>query len=178
MSDYKHVAAVARGDHEAFKALFMLYFPKVKLFIVRLVKSDAVAEELAQDIFVKVWEKRQTLTAVASVNAYLYRMAKNAVLNYLQHKCVENRYVEQQTFSDNLSADALFHAKEAALLIQLTVAKMPAQRKRIFELSRTSHLKNEEIAQTLNLSKKTVENHINLALKEIREALKNFFTIF
>jgi RNA polymerase sigma-70 factor (ECF subfamily) len=178
MSDYKHVAKIAQGDHEAFRALFMLYFPKVKFFIARLVKSDAVAEELAQDIFVKIWEKRQTLTALQSFNAYIYRMAKNTVLNHFQHEYIKAKYAGQVASESTLSPDELFQAKEAELLVQLTVAKMPAQRKKIFELSRASLLKNEEIAQRLQLSKKTVENHLNLALKEIRDVLKNLFTIF
>ncbi|MDR0692534.1 MAG: RNA polymerase sigma-70 factor [Prevotellaceae bacterium] len=178
MNDYQYVEKLTQDDHEAFRWLFMHYYPKLKIFIAGLVKSEAIAEELSQDIFAKIWEKRKTLTAVQSFNAYIYRMAKNAVLNYFQHEYIKERYAGQLSSDNATSAEELFQAKETELLIQLTVAKMPTQRKKIFELSRRSQLKNEEIAQKLHLSKKTVENHLNLALKEIRKALKNFFTIF
>ncbi|MDR2449047.1 MAG: RNA polymerase sigma-70 factor [Prevotellaceae bacterium] len=178
MNDYQYVEKLAQDDHESFRRLFMRYFPKLKVFIAGFVKSEAIAEELSQDVFVKIWEKRKTLTAIQSFNAYIYRMAKNVVLNYFQHEHIEKRYIGQLSPDNAISADELFQAKETELLIQLTVAKMPAQRKKIFELSRKSQLKNEEIAQKLHLSKKTVENHLNLALREIRELLKNFFTIF
>jgi RNA polymerase sigma-70 factor (ECF subfamily) len=172
LDEYQYARKIAEDDHESFRLLFMQYFPKLRFFIVGLVKSDAVAEELAQEVFVKIWEKRQALTDVQSLNAYIYRMAKNTVLNYLQHKYVEENYSGQLAADNNPPADELFLAKETELLIQLTVARMPAQRKKIFELSRNRHLPNMEIARQLHISKKTVENHLNLALKEIREALK------
>jgi len=173
IDDYQHIERLARGEHESFRLLFMHYFPKLKFFMAQLVKSDAVAEELAQDIFVKLWEKRQALAAVQSLNAYLYRMGKNAAINYLNHRGVENRFRAHYTPQNDLPADALFQAKETALLIGMTVERMPAQRKKIFEMSRTAQLKNEEIAQQLHLSKKTVENHLNLALKEIRKTVSS-----
>jgi RNA polymerase sigma-70 factor (ECF subfamily) len=177
MSDFQYMERLARGDHESFHRLFMQYFPKLKAFIAGLVKSEAIAEELSQDIFVKIWEKRETLTEVQSFNAYIYRMAKNAVLNYFQHEYVKERYIGQFSSDSAIPADELFQAKETELLIQLTVSKMPIQRKKIFELSRKAQLKNEEIARELRLSKKTVENHLTLALREIRDALKKNFTI-
>jgi RNA polymerase sigma-70 factor (ECF subfamily) len=177
MDDYLYVEKLAQDDHESFRWLFMRYFPKLKIFIAGFVKSEAIAEELSQDLFVKIWEKRKTLTAVQSFNAYIYRMAKNTVLNYFQHKYVKEKYIEQLSSDSAMPADELFQAKETELLIQLTVSKMPTQRRKIFELSRKSQLKNEEIAQKLHLSKKTVENHLNLALKELRKSLKDFFTI-
>jgi RNA polymerase sigma-70 factor (ECF subfamily) len=178
MNDCQYVEKLVQGDHESFRWLFMHYFPKLKAFIAGFVKSGAIAEELSQEIFVKIWEKREALTEVQSFNAYIYRMAKNAVLNYFQREHTKAKYIGQLSSGSATPADELFQAKETELLIQLTVEKMPAQRKKIFELSRQSQLKNEEIAQKLHLSKKTVENHLNLALKEIRESLKNFFTIF
>jgi RNA polymerase sigma-70 factor (ECF subfamily) len=178
MNDYQYVEKLAQDDHASFRWLFMHYFPKLKIFIAGLVKSEAIAEELSQDIFVKIWEKRKTLTAVQSFNAYIYRMAKNAVLNHFQHEYVKEKYAKQSFSGSAVPADELFQAKETELLIELTVAKMPAQRRKVFELSRKSQLKNEEIAKKLYLSKKTVENHLTLALREIREALNNFFLFF
>jgi RNA polymerase sigma-70 factor (ECF subfamily) len=171
MNDYQYVEKLARDDHESFRWLFMHYFPKLRIFIAGFVKSEAVAEELSQDIFVKIWEKRKILTEVQSFNAYIYRMAKNAVLNYFQRKYVEEKYIGQLSSAHVTSADELFQAKEAELLIQLTVAKMPAQRKKIFELSRKSQLKNEEIAQKLHLSKKNRRKSFKPCPKGVTESI-------
>jgi RNA polymerase sigma-70 factor (ECF subfamily) len=170
-NDHQAITKLAQGDHEAFRSLFMKYFPKLKFFIAGLVKSEAVAEELAQELFVRLWEKREILTMVQSFNAYLYRTAKNAAINYLNHKYVEQNHVRQHNEYQVQPSDELFQAKEMELLIWLTVEKMPEQRKKIFKMSRTAYLKNEEIAQKLNISKKTVENHLTLALKELRQLL-------
>jgi RNA polymerase sigma-70 factor (ECF subfamily) len=177
-NDNTTIAKLAQGDHEAFRSIFMHYFPKLKFFIARLVKSEAVAEELAQELFVKLWEKREILTMVQSFNAYLYRTAKNSALNYLDHQYVERKHARYVNESSEQPSDELLQAKEMELLIRLTVEKMPEQRKKIFKMSRTACLKNEEIAQKLNISKKTVENHLTLALKEIRQLFSMFLFLF
>ena len=166
------IKEVARGSHSAYKELFLEYFPKVKYFIAHFVKSETVAEDLAQDIFVKLWENHEKLALVQSINSYIYRMAKNAMLNYIEHRCVEKEYMKQYggEIGHTIESDALY-ARETELLVQLTINNMPPQRKKIYQMSREEGLKNDEIAKTLNLSKKTVENHLNIALKEIRKAI-------
>ncbi|KAA6333679.1 ECF RNA polymerase sigma factor RpoE [termite gut metagenome] len=171
-NDYKYIEKLAQNDdHDAFRFLFLKYFPKLKFFITHLVKSETIAEELSQDIFIRIWENREKLTVIQSLNSYLYRMAKNAAINYLNRKYVEENYVLNYNQYDEPSVEETFQAKEMELLVQLVVERMPSQRKKIFEMSRVENLKNEEIAKKLNISKKTVENHLNFALKEIRKAI-------
>jgi RNA polymerase sigma-70 factor (ECF subfamily) len=160
------------GDHEAFRRLFMRYYPKVKCFINYFVKSEAIAEDLSQDIFEYIWMNRDMLSNLKSLNAYLFRIAKNKSINYLNHKLIEEDYTSSCINQKEYQIDEEIYAKELELLIQLTVEKMPAQRRFIFELSRNKHLPNAEIAEKLNISKKTVENHLNLALKQIRGVIK------
>jgi RNA polymerase sigma-70 factor (ECF subfamily) len=162
---------LASGSHEAYKALFLKYFPKVKYFITHLVKSEAIAEELSQDVFLKVWEYRERMLGVLSFNSYIYRMAKNEALNYLEHKHVQDMYIEQYINETVESEENGWEAKEIELLEQLTVSRMPPQRKTIYEMSRMQGISNAEIATRLDISKKTVENHLNLALKELRKVL-------
>lgn len=177
--DAQYVRELILGNHSAFEGLFMKYFPKVKCFITHLVKSEEVGEELAQDIFMKVWEYRERLGHVQSFNAYIYRMSRNIAFNYLEHKYVEEIYVEkQQGVSMSISPEDEMYAREIELLEQLTVNNMPPKRKEIYQMSRKRGLANEEIAKELNITKKTVENHLNLALKEIRKALSLFTSFF
>jgi len=156
----------------------MKYFPKMKYFISHFVKSDAIAEELSQDIFMKLWENREKLNRIQSFNSYIYRMSKNIALNYLEHKYVEDTYLENYHGETEATIEGELYAREIELLEQLTINQMPAQRKTIYEMSRKKGMKNEEIATALGISKKTVENHLNLALKEIRKALILFASFF
>ncbi|MDR0680488.1 MAG: RNA polymerase sigma-70 factor [Dysgonamonadaceae bacterium] len=160
---------LALGDTKVFRQFFLEYYPKVKAFIVYFVKSEAVAEDLSQDIFEHIWRHKDFLTNLKSLNAYVFRMAKNFSINYLNHKIIEEKHCESYAPLEEYSIEEELYVKELELLIQLTVEKMPKQRRLIFEMSRIKNLKNAEIAEKLNISKSTVENHLNLALKQIRE---------
>lgn len=171
--EHQLLSLMSSDDSDAFHKLFTLYFPKVKYFIDSILHSGAVAEDLSQDIFVKLWEQRAMLPAIENINAYIYRMARNAAINYT--KRILKRQVDFYSLDPSLdytpSYEQEYYAKEKALLIELVVANMPEQRKRVFEMSRNTGLSNDEIATQLNISKKTVENHLNLALKEIKKAI-------
>jgi RNA polymerase sigma-70 factor, Bacteroides expansion family 1 len=176
--DIKQLHQLVLGDHIAYKSLFMKYYPKVKYFISHMIKSETIAEELAQDIFMKIWEHREKLIFLRSFNSYVYRMAKNISLNYLEHKYIEELYLENFPEETEFSVEENFYAKEMELLERLTVSTMPPQRKTVYELSRRKGYSNDEIATRLGISKKTVENHLNLALKEIRKTLFLFLSFF
>lgn len=177
--DLELLSKLSIGNHEAFRDLFVAYYPKVKSFINHLIKNEAVSQELSQDIFVKIWENRLHLTQIRSLNAYIYRMARNTAINHLNRKFLENDYLSNyETLNDSFSIEEEFHAKETDLLIKLIVSKMPPQRQKVYILSRIQFLKNEEIADMLHISKKTVENHLNLALNEIRKVIFLYFIFF
>jgi RNA polymerase sigma-70 factor (ECF subfamily) len=173
VNEQQYVSDLAAGSHSAFRKVFMEFFPKIKAFIFRIIKDESVAEELAQDIFLKIWEHRQSLTATQSLNAYIYRMAKNAAFNYLEHRLVTDRYAfyMRNAEPDNCSVEDDLYAREMEAVIQNTVERFPPQRKLVFTMSRFQGLKNDEIAAQLNLSKKTIENHLTLALNEIRKVI-------
>ena len=173
--DHIYLKRLASGDHDAFHSIFEKYFPKTKFFISSIIKSDAIGEELTQDVFVKIWTNREKLTKVKSFSSYLYRVAKNTAINYLNRKYLEEKYIQAQDNTDekHISIEEDIYVKDLEILIALVVDTMPPQRKRIFEMSRYQNIDNDEIASILNISKKTVENHLNLALREIRKAVRN-----
>lgn len=176
--DALYIKELALGSHEAFKCLFMRYFPKAKFFIGHLVKSHIIAEELSQDVFMRIWERREQLVTIESFNSYVYRMSKNIALNYLRRKYLEDSYLEEYEGETELTIEGDLYAREIEMLEQLTVNQMPKKRKIIYEMSRKEGLTNDEIATRMNISKKTVENHLNLALKEIRKTLFLFISFF
>lgn len=174
------VKSLSKGDQNAFRHLFLSYFPKVKKFIEQLIKDETTAEDLSQDIFVKLWESKERLSEIEFFDAYLYRMAKNSVITQMKRDLYNVTYLEHEYSKKNefVSIEEELFAKEVRLLVELTVSKMPAQRKKVFEMSRIEGLKNDEIAEKLHLSKKTIENHLNLALKEIRKTISLFLAFF
>lgn len=168
---------IAAGDTEAFKTLFEMFYPKVKVFLVKLLKDDKASEDIAQDIFVKLWSMGPSLPEISSFNAYLYRMTKNAAINYLRDRKPSVDISELLIMCDG-DIEQEYYRKEKELLVRLAVEQMPSQRKRIFTMSRYQGMTNDEIAKSLGLSKHTVENHLTLALKELREIVVAFVLFF
>jgi len=164
------------GSHKAYERVFIVYYRKIKFFINGFIKSEETAEELTQEIFLKLWEKRGSIDLNKSFGFFLYTMARNSTFNFLKHKLVHESYIAKSSFDDSLalSPEELIYAKEIDLLIAMSVKKMPDQRRRIYELSRQEGLSNDEIASKLNISKKTVENQLSIALKELRKVISLF----
>jgi len=174
--DTQTLQALREGNHSAFEDIFLTYYNKTKFFIYSYIKSEADAEELAEDLFVNLWINRQSIDTTKSFNSYLHTIARNAAINFLKHKYVHDAYLNnyQQAGSD-YSSEEDFIAKELGLMIDEVVGKMPEQRKHIYLLSRKKGLSNGEIAERLNTTKRNVESQLSLALKEIRKAIDLFF---
>lgn len=173
------IEALCEGEHKAFEDVFLNYFQRVRLFIGGIIKSDADAEELAQDVFVKLWTNRTAIDPGKPFNAYLYTMAKNSAFNFLKHKSVEQSYTDSSIFSDDVvNPEEELFAHEISLLIEMVVNEMPVQRRRIYILSREKGISNADIATKLGISKKTVENQLSLALQELRKVISLFFLFF
>lgn len=170
--------SLKKGDHKAFEKIFIAYYDRIRIFIFGYIKSEADAEEIAEDLFVNLWLNRESIDTTKSFNSYLHTVARNASLNFLKHKFVrdshqENWVVSEESFN---SEDELI-AKETSLLIEMAVDKMPAQRREIYRLSRNEGLKNEEIATRLNTTKRNVESQLSLALKELRKAILTYLLL-
>lgn len=158
-----------------FEQFFMVTFPKVKAFAWKILKSEDDAEDIAQDIFVKLWSNPELWDNVETWNSYIYTMVRNHIYNFLKHKSVEFDYQEQLSREDSPSFETDTHdqlyAKEIELLIKLTLDNMPEQRKRIFVMSRRKGMSNQEIADALQISVRTVERHIYLALQDLKKTI-------
>ena len=171
---------LSHGDAKAFESLFMLYFPKLKLFLSGFLDSEAEAEDLAQDVFVKLWQNRLSLAEVENLNAYLYRIAKNTLYTYLDRSYSPNTIPMEESFhiASVEELEEIVFAKELEELIEVTIEKMPPKRKAIFCMSRKQGLSNDEIAFQLNISKRTVETHISAALTDLRKVISVLMLFF
>lgn len=175
------IEALQNSDHKAFEEVFLAYFDKVKYLLIGLLRSESDAEELAQDIFVKLWMNHHSIDPSKSFSTYLYTIARNTALNYLKHKLVEENFKNSFNDFDVEEADAsdeILFAKEISLLVEMTVCRMPIQRRKIYRMSREKGVSNNEIAEELRISKKTVENQLSLALQEIKRIISAFYIFF
>lgn len=170
--------ALRIGDHDAFEVVFIAYYKKIKLFIIGYIKSEEDAEELTEDLFVTLWTKRDSIDTSKSFNAYMHTIARNAAINFLERKHLQNIYLSNTEFPElSTTAEDELIARELELHIDRIVDQMPNQRKQIYNLSRNEGLSNEEIAMRLNTTKRNVESQLSLALKEIRKAISLFILI-
>lgn len=178
--DIKTIEALWNSNHKAFEAVFITYYNKTKALIYGYIKSESDAEELTEDLFVNLWINRQSIDTSKSFDAYLHTIARNAAINYLNHKYVHLAYTNKFQFQEcSSTSEEDLIAKELGLLIDDLVEKMPEQRKQIYILSRNEGLSNTEIAERLNTTKRNVESQLSLALKEIRKAISTFiFSLF
>ena len=158
-----------------FEQFFILTFPKVKAFAWKILHSEEDAEDIAQDIFVKLWDKPEIWENKETWDSYIYTMARNQIYNFLKHQSVELNYQEKlsQENSPSYEFDMYdkLYAKELQLLIKLTLDNMPEQRRKVFSMSRQRGMSNQEIADNLQLSVRTVERHIYLALQELKKVI-------
>lgn len=177
--DKNTISQLRDGSHEAFEAVFNAFFGRVKAFIHGYVKSESDAEELAEEVFVGLWIGRERLDPAKSFSSYLHTVARNTALNFLRHKLVCDSHAGKiASGRGEAASDEELIARETALLIEMAVEKMPAQRREIYRMSRIEGLKNDEIADRLATTKRNVESQLSLALRDIRRVITTILIFF
>lgn len=171
------VEKIKTGDEKAFEELFNSYYGQLCLFATKIIEDEMNAEEMVQDIFVKFWEKREQLTIETSLKNYLFRSVKNSCLNTIKHNKTRKQYAqhilseaEKNNFNDN------YIEVDLAKKIEDSIESLPEKRREIFRMSREEGLKYREIAEKLKISIKTVETQMALAIRTLRDKLKNYNT--
>lgn len=165
---------IAEGNEQAFAVFFYRYLPILQPFALKFTKSDIAAEEIVQDTFLRVWLNREKLEEVANVKAWLYKYASNECLNYLRKQLKLTRAIDNFSLEhpqeSNSTVDTI-HLNDVSYLVKEAIDRLPAQRKKIYQMSRTDGMNIPEIAEALDLSPNTVKNALVISLKTIREHL-------
>ena len=160
------------GQCKEFEVFFIENYPKVKNFARRLLMREQDAEDVAQDIFLKIVNKPAIWQDPEQSGKYLFTMTKNYIFNIIKHRKIERKYEDimmaENPVLEELDVTDKLYAKEMALLIQYAVEQMPPQRRDIFKMSRVEGMSNALIAEKTNLSVRTVERHLYLALKDLK----------
>jgi RNA polymerase sigma-70 factor (ECF subfamily) len=164
------------GDERAFQFLFRKYYSMMCCFANKYLNDSELAEETVQDMFVKIWEKRETLNIETSVKHYFFRSVRNHCLNQIQHEKIKKQYANMVLETTHQENDPDRYYLEVGLIqrIEKCIDSLPPKRKEIFRLSRERGMKYKEIADMLNISVKTVEAQMGLALKHLRYELRDF----
>jgi RNA polymerase sigma-70 factor (ECF subfamily) len=158
-----------------FEAFFIKNYPIVKNFACRLLMREQDAEDIAQDIFLKIVNKPGIWQDPEQSGKYLFTMTKNYIFNIIKHRKIERKYEDLVTAGnpvvEEFGITDKLYAKEMELLVQYAVERMPQQRKDIFKMSRVEGMSNALIAEKTNLSIRTVERHLYLALKDLKKVM-------
>ncbi len=165
------LSAVARGDEHAFRQLFNTYNKKIFSFAMYLTRSEAIAEEITQDVFLKIWLNRSELAGISYFNSYLKKVARNVAYNYLKrhnHEKLILKELAQQSPYDGFDAETMLQTKTYQQLLFKAIEQLPPQQKKVYLLSNQQGLSYDQIAHTLQLSRNTIKNHMKQALRSIR----------
>lgn len=180
LSHQELLTRMQADDRFAMRFVFEQQYPLVCRTINRLITDPGLTEDLAQEVFVRFWEKRHDIQIESNLAAYLRRMAINEALAHLRRK---NRFAPDELTADlpeqqTLGADTQYLATEMQQAIHQAIDELPPRCKTIFQLSRYEELTYQEIANQLELSVKTVENQMGKALKTLREKLSGYMSLF
>jgi len=166
---------LTRSDEEAFAGLYHFYYPQVYSFIIKYIPAATLADDLTQEVFIKIWEKRAHLAAVRSFRAYLFISARNHTLNALK-KILRSRtagdYMLSSYAEQRSSAEEQLIDKEYRRFLDKMLAKLPERSRQIFRLCREQGKTYEEVASALGISRNAVKNHMVYSLKVLSASAK------
>jgi len=173
--EQKLVQKLVKGDEMAFELLFYRYRGKVGNFIKRSLPSHVDLEETVHEIFLRIWINRDKIDEQRPFAPYLFRVARNIVIDVLRKNIDRYIYLHDESFLSDLSindTDLKIEEKERQNWLQSTLDKLPEKRKNIFIMNRFDGLSYSEIARKLNISENTVDTQIRRSLQYLREEIR------
>lgn len=164
----------------SFSNLYLIYYSKLVRFAKEFVMLEEDAENITQDVFTSLWEKRDYINHIENMNAYLFRLVRNRCLDYLKHKIFEQRYIENMQVHfmielnlklqslDRFDIYEISEKSDMEISVRTAINSLPKRCRDIFLLSRMEGLKYREISERLGISVSTVECQMGIALKKLR----------
>jgi len=169
------IRRLKRDDKSAVDELFSYYYPRLFHFSKSILKIETDIDDILQEVFVKIWLNRHKIGNPETFNAYIFTITKNEVLNLIRAS-LKNQSFKEELYLRSVAEEYQYQNQleydEIKTGIDQIVSGLPEKRQQVFILSRTEGLSNKEIAQQLNISEKTVEDHITHAIKHIKNSMK------
>lgn len=166
---------IAAGDEDAFREAAHYYSPKLISFLFRITKTMHIAEEIMQEVLLRLWQNRENIEA-ENLGGWLYRVASNLAYNYLKKEALNGRLLnalKNKQVTDYSETDHQIDYKECEKLIHTALNLLPHQQRRIYQLSLQEGMSRKEVADLLNISPNTVKNHLARALQSLRHFLSH-----
>ena len=174
------LAGLRDGDSESFQKIYLRWRKPIRNFIFSLQDSATEADDLTQDIFTALWNYREKIDPEKNISSFLFLVARRTVYSSFRTKQAHDRYAESvwPDESDPYTSHDMIVEKEAELLKRVLLQRMPAQQRKIFEMSHDEGLTPEDIADRLGVKRETVYNQLSKARKEIRDTVILLLVIF
>ncbi|MBO9564806.1 MAG: RNA polymerase sigma-70 factor [Niastella sp.] len=174
---------VALGDQLAFRELYHLFHKRLHYFAFALVKSKEAAEEIVEDVFIRLWNQRSSITEINNLKIYLYTATKNTALNYLSKKARESIVepfdnIDIALQETGVSPEQIMITAETYQKIKQAVEALPPRCKMIFKLIREDGLRYKEVSEILNISINTIDAQMAIAVQRIADAVRKDFEKF
>lgn len=176
LGDNEIFEAIKRDNNGAYEMVFREYYRPMVAYAFRFLGNLPDSESVVQDVFLRLWQKRKEIMITSSLQNYLFRSVKNNCINYIEHEKIKTGYQSLviRNEADRSEYSEFFLEFGLKSKIETAIASLPEKRQEIFRLAREEGLKYREIADRLNISVKTVETQMTLALKQLRESLKQY----
>lgn len=179
-TDEELVELLQQGKDKAFDELYFRYRDVLVRFVYMRMKSLPVSEEIVQEVFTTIWERRKTLVIQKNFSAYIYTSVRYMTLDYIKSHAITDQYIKEvvdrstNEYSSTTTTESSIYYEELQIAVDKAASLLPKKSKEVFILSRIKHYTNKEIAQELNVSHETVKYHIAYALKFMRNYLGEF----
>jgi RNA polymerase sigma-70 factor (family 1) len=180
LSDSDLLERLSGGDEKAFTEVYNRYFGLLYIHAYKILGNEDEAKDTVQDLFSSLWIRRKSLLVTGSLSSYLYSAVRNKVFDILQHKKVENKYIDSlKVYMEKgyVITDHRIREQELSVQIEKEIAALPKKMRTIFELSRKSHYSHREIATELDISEQTVKTQVNNALRILRIKLGTLLSL-
>jgi RNA polymerase sigma-70 factor (ECF subfamily) len=167
-----------KGEETAYEMLFKEYYQVLSIFANKYLKDIEAAKELVQELFVHLFERRENININSSLKSYLFRSVHNRCLNLINAQKIRDKYIEHISYTHNNAEQSNIenevNLSELETILYRAIGDLPPKCRIIFKMNRFEGLSNNEIADKLTLSKRTVETQISKALKILRVKLKPY----
>lgn len=175
------VKKIKKGDQKAFKKLFLRFYDPLCQFSWQYTHSRHISEELVQEVFLGLWQSRESLDPRKNIKSYLYKSVRNKALNHIKHKELAREYnrkiewVKPSPVTQHHS-ERKEEPSEFVQAAQRAIENLPSRARQVYKLSRREGLTYREIASVLDISVKTVESQMSRALKTLRQSLAQYIS--
>lgn len=175
LSDDELVTLLREGNHLAYSEIYNRYFYLMFVFAYKKLRDEELAKDFVQELFTKLWVKKETILKNGNLSQYLYISLRSRMFDFFAHQKVQTKYIDSLKgfASANLVefTDHLIREKQLREYIEVQTKSLPKKMREVFEMSRKQHLSNKEIAEELGTTESNVSHHVNNAIKILRTKL-------